>query len=119
MGFLRVHPFYDIFAEFERGLSRFESSEEIYDRGDTRRYFKDGILHREDGPAVIKYGKDGKAIEEQYFLEGVKKTKEEVQAYHNDKEDKKVHIVYLGEKAFKVTGKKLRELQEKLGLEEV
>lgn len=90
----------------------------VYSDGETEKHFKNGALHREDGPAIVKYGKDGKIVEETYFLEGVKKTKEEVEAYHKDKEDKKEHLVYLGNKRFKITGKKLRELQEKLGLEE-
>jgi hypothetical protein len=81
------------------------------------RYSKGGLLHREDGPSLIKYGKDGKVESEEYYLEGVKKTKEEVEAYRLDKEDKKQHVIYLGDKAYKVTGKKLKELTKSLGLE--
>jgi hypothetical protein len=90
----------------------------VYSDGETEKHFKNGMLHRLDGPAVIKYAKDGKVTSEEYFLEGVKKTKEEVEVCRNDIENKKEHIVYLGNKRFKITGKKLKELQEKLGLEE-
>jgi hypothetical protein len=111
MRYYRPFLFSNFFDEFFYELNQIPDNQE--------RYLKDGALHREDGPALIKYGKDGKVEKEEYYLEGVKKTKEEVEAYRLDKEENKEHLVYLGDKRYRVTGKKLKELTTKLGLEEV
>ncbi len=35
-----------------------------------RKYYVDGVLHREGGPAVIEYYEDGKIKEERYYFKG-------------------------------------------------
>jgi hypothetical protein len=125
-----------IFAEFDHSFREYEkdwgvtlpsisvpgiaysSNTRIYSDGETEKHFLNGMLHCEDGPAVVKYNKKGEIESEEYFLEGVKKTKEEVETYRIDKEEKEEHLISLGNKRFKITGKKLKELQNKLGLEE-
>jgi hypothetical protein len=86
----------------------------VYSDGETEKHFKNGALSRLDGPALIKYGKDGKIVSEEYYIDGVKKTKEEVEACRIDIEESKVHTIYLGNKKYKLTGKKLKELQATL-----
>ena len=130
-----IDAFNRMFAEFDHAFRGWESDWgvslpvitvpsvssgdiRVYSDGKVEKHFKDGMLHREDGPAIIKYKDNGTIASEEYFLEGVKSTKEAVETSKRKKEDEQIHTVYLGHKKFKVTGKKLRELQEKLGLEE-
>jgi hypothetical protein len=46
------------------------------------KYYRDGKLHREDGPASVRRNPDGSAVEE-YYLDGVKFQKDEYDAKMN------------------------------------
>jgi hypothetical protein len=95
----------------------YHSDRRVYSDGNIEKHYVNGVLHRDDGPAVIEY-KDGKISKETYFLDGEKVTKEAVEEYKQKVEDEKVHTIYLGNKKYKVNGKKLRELEKLFGLEE-
>lgn len=84
----------------------------IYSDGETEKHFKNGALHRTDGPAIIQYGKDGKIAKELYYIDGEKTTKENVEKLRQELEDKKIHTIYIGGKTQKITGKRLKELQK-------
>lgn len=115
MRYLVRDPF-DFFFDFHRVVYTDTS---VVSDGTTRRVLKNGALHNEDGPALIRYDTSGKVALEEYYLDGVKSTKEEVLALKQKKEDETVHTITLGGKQYKATGKKLRELSKQLGLEEV
>jgi hypothetical protein len=82
-----------------------------YNDGEKTEYFKNGKLHREDGPAVI--WNDGKKQSE-YWLEGRQVDKKEVENYQQKLADEKIHRIFVGEKEYKVKGKYLSEIIEKL-----
>lgn len=84
----------------------------VFSDGNKERHFKDGVLHRDDGPALIEYDDKGKVVKEVYYLEGEKTTKEAVEEHRQKIEDEKIHNIYLGNKAYRVNGKKLRELEK-------
>lgn len=84
----------------------------VYTDGQFEKHFKNGMLHREDGPAVIEYDTGGKIVKESYFIEGEKTTKEVIEERRQKLEDERIHNVYLGNKAYRVTGKELRELEK-------
>ena len=42
-------------------------------------YFFDGVLHKDDGPAVISYDLDGSILRESYYLNGCKCTAEQIE----------------------------------------
>jgi hypothetical protein len=84
----------------------------VYSDGQTEKHFKDGALHRDDGPAVITYDDKGKIATEAYYLEGEKVSKETLEEHKQKIEDERIHNVYLGNKAYRVNGKKLRELEK-------
>lgn len=46
-----------------------------------KKWYKNGKLHREDGPAVIKYSTYGDFIYEEYYINGIRITKEELEKY--------------------------------------
>lgn len=81
----------------------------IYEDSICKRYFENGILHREDGPAVIY--KDNKKPSE-YWLNGIKSSKEQVEKLLNEKEDSKKYTLTLIDESFEVTGKEIRELKQ-------
>jgi hypothetical protein len=53
-------------------------------------------------------------VKEGYFLEGEKVTKEEIESRRLKLEDERIHNVYIGNQARRVTGKKLKELKKLL-----
>jgi hypothetical protein len=69
-------------------------------------YYKDGMIHNENGPAVVY--KDGK---EEYWLEGSKVTKEDVESYRQKLEDEKQHYISLDDTSYTISGKQYRELK--------
>jgi len=83
----------------------------VYSDGKTEKHFKNGALHRLDGPAVITFGKDGKPLTELYYIEGERTTKEAIQAAKAKLEDEKIYKVYLGNKAYTINGKQLKEVK--------
>lgn len=90
-------------------------------KGNVERKFKDGMLHCEDGPAVIKYKENTLQVEEeQYFLNGEKVTKEAIENLKATKEDREIFDLYVysrdAEKAdrISVTGKQWKEIKKLL-----
>ncbi len=73
-------------------------------------YYKNGMIHNENGPAVIH--KDGK--ESEYWLEGRKVTKQEVDEYRQNVEDNTKHCVYVADKTYIINGKQLKTLKSML-----
>lgn len=71
-------------------------------------HYKEGAMHREDGPAVI-YADKSKPDE--YWLDGRRSTKEEVDSYLARKNDKKLHVVFLDGHNYTITGSTLKELK--------
>lgn len=66
-----------------------------------------GMRHCEDGPAIIY--DDGRPDE--FWLEGVKVTKEEVESNMQKIMDEKIHQIHIDGRTFEVTGKQLREME--------
>jgi len=100
----RSFPHVDIPGVFED--SQFYS----YSEGDRTVHYKNGALHREDGPAVVYHEKGGTRVDE-YWLDGKRVTKEEMESYRTEKLKKKLHRVSLGGDTFTITGEKLVELK--------
>jgi hypothetical protein len=96
--------------------SAYQSSKRVYTQGNIEKHFKNGILHDDKGPAWIEYDDAGKVKKEVYYLEGEKVSKEVIDTYRQKIEDEKIHHISLGSKTYKVTGKKLKELEKSLGL---
>lgn len=109
---LFTNSFRELFEDFDNLFERYEV---VPEKGEyIERTTRNGVLHSTQGkPARITY-KDGKVVKEEYFVDGVLSTKEEVEKAYQKDEDEKIHFISLGEKTFKVTGKKLRELQKQL-----
>lgn len=85
-----------------------------YHDGEKTINYLNGMIHRDDGPAV-KYD-DGR---EEYWLKGMKVSKEEFESHKQQLEDEKVHYIYLDGREYKVTGKKLKELNLKEQLKQL
>lgn len=101
----RSFPHVDIPGIFEE--TQFYS----YSEGDRTVHYKNGALHREDGPAVVYHGHDDNTRPDEYWLEGKRVTKEEMEAYRLEKVKKKLHKVSLSGETFTITGEKLNELK--------
>lgn len=84
-----------------------------YEDEDKVVHYKNGALHREDGPAVF-YHRGGK--ENEYWLEGRRATKEEVELFAKEKRKKKIYSLTLDGKDYKITGEKLDELKKWLDI---
>jgi hypothetical protein len=69
------------------------------------------MIHREDGPAITYV--DGKQFGE-YWLNGQKVTEADVTALRANQEEEKEHSIYIGEREYKVKGKKKLEEIKKL-----
>lgn len=72
------------------------------------KYVKDGMLHREDGPAVIR--KDGDKKIEEYWLFGEKLTKREWELKVEQINDEKLHTIYVDDHPYTVKGKRYRDI---------
>ena len=108
---------FDSLFDFKYTEAKYYTDVRTVSDGKTRKTFKDGILHSVDGkPAIIEYNEKGQILKEVYFWEGEKTTKESVIAKIQDIEDKKEHLVNLGGKQYKITGKKLKEIEKTFGL---
>lgn len=81
-----------------------------YDDGEKVEYFLNGRLHNHNGPA-IEYKDKNK--ESEYWLEGRKVTKEDVEKYKEDLEDKKEHYITIDGKTKVITGKQYKEFKSK------
>lgn len=113
------------FRDFERSSGRFnmlpkitlpsvktysESYRTIND-GESIRYFKNGMLHNDEGPAVIYQDKDKQA---EYWLNGIKSTEKDVEEIKLKKEDERKHTIYLDSVPYEVTGKQLKQIKDNL-----
>jgi hypothetical protein len=114
--------FRDIEKEYGRGLfptisipslqNTINETAVVHSDGKKTIYYKNGMVHREDGPAITY--NDGKQFEE-YWLNGQKVTKEEVSSLREKQEEEKEYSVYIGDREYKVKGKKkLAELENLL-----
>lgn len=111
--------FNEMLSDFYTSFYHDESGDgvTVYTKPNEQRTFKNGVLHSVNGkPAVTKYNSKREVIEEQYFWEGEKVTKETVLAKVAEVEDNKKHVITLGNKEYVVTGKKLKEIEKMLGL---
>jgi mannosyltransferase OCH1-like enzyme len=88
-------------------VKTYSVDQRAYDDGEKIQKFTNGILHCETGPAVVYH--DEKK-EDEYWLEGRLVTKEEVEKRKEEIEDNRMHSIWIDNKEFKVTGKRLREL---------
>lgn len=77
-----------------------------------RTYYHNGLVSRLDGPAIE--WKDEKK-EDEWYVDGVRLTKEEVEAKKQEIEDAATHHLTIDGKHMEVTGKQLRELKKMLG----
>lgn len=71
-------------------------------------HYKDGALHREDGPAVVY---SDKSKPDEYWLDGRRSTKEEVAAFLEDRNNNKRYLLTVGTELYEMTGSKLKELE--------
>lgn len=101
----RSFPHVDIPGIFEE--TQFYS----YSEGDRTVHYKNGALHREDGPAVVYHEQNKGEDRDEYWLEGRRVTKNDVESYRLEKAKKKLHKVSLGGENFTITGEKLNELK--------
>jgi hypothetical protein len=124
----RTNDLFTIFDAFfdDRRLSRLEPQKIYYDDvrsysdGKTSKIFKNGVLHSVNGePAIIEFNEKGEVTKEHYFWEGERTTKDVVKSKIQEIEDNREHVIDLGGKTYKVKGKKLKEIEKLLGLEEV
>ena len=109
----RIFPHVDIPGVFE------DTQLYSYSDGDKVVHYKNGALHREDGPAVVYHNSSDNAKPDEYWLDGRRVTKEEVEAYRLDKVKKKLHKISLGGETFTITGEKLNELKDWLKVNSV
>ena len=77
-----------------------------YHDGEKTISYQNGLVHNDTGPAII-YDDDR---EDEYYLNGIKSTKEEVESLKQKLEDEREHSVWVDGKEYKVSGKRLREL---------
>jgi len=78
-----------------------------YHDGEKTIKLENGMVHCGDGPAIIY---DDENTEDEYWLKGVKTTKEEVESNIKKIEDSRIHNVHVDGKTYNITGKQLREL---------
>jgi hypothetical protein len=76
-------------------------------------YYKNGMVHREDGPAVV-YKKDDTLSE--YWLFGKRVSKSDFLLEKEKIDDSKIHIIYIDHEKYKITGKQLKKLKETLDI---
>lgn len=79
-------------------------------------FYKNGKVHREDGPAVVykSQGSDTNHKPNEYWLDGKQVTKEVVEALVAKTEEEKEYVIYVGDVEYKVKGKKKLEELKKL-----
>jgi hypothetical protein len=105
-----VRRFYGEEWDFPRVTTQ-DRNKSSFSNGNIREYYVNGILHREDGPAVVYLDK---SKPDEYWLKGRVSSKEEVQALIDKKEETTPHYVNVDGKVYNVVGKK--KLQEILNL---
>lgn len=88
-------------------IKTYSVDQRAYDDGEKIQKFTNGILHCETGPAVTYHNKEK---EPEYWLDGRRVTKEEVDKRKEEIEDNRMHSIWIDNKEFKVSGKRLREL---------
>jgi hypothetical protein len=79
-------------------------------------YYKNGKVHREDGPA-IQYHKNGQMPDgtlDEYWLEGKHVTKKDIVDLLAKQEEEREYVIYIGEREYKIKGKKKLQEIEKL-----
>lgn len=84
-------------------------------RDNVERHFKDGALHREDGPAIVYLDK---SKEDEWWLHGARVSEKDVKKYAEEKEETREHVVYLRKgRPYRITGKQLKEVEKLLEIE--
>lgn len=89
-----------------KSYSRYEDIR-TYDDGTKEETYKNGKLH-----GVVSY--HDKKTPSEYWLEGKQITKEAWEASLAEQEDKKIHVIYVDDRPYEVTGKQLKELKSSL-----
>jgi riboflavin biosynthesis pyrimidine reductase len=74
-------------------------------------HYKNGLVHREDGPAVITRNSDG-SVTESYYLNGICVQKEDLDKLKQKLEDEQIHEIWVDGRRYEVTGKKLKEVMK-------
>jgi hypothetical protein len=82
-----------------------------YDDGSTRHYLN-GMLHNENGPAIVR--KEGKNTVEEYFLHGERLSKSDWEHRTASIRDNQEHEIVVDGKVHRVKGKKLAEIRKLL-----
>jgi hypothetical protein len=101
------NAFEELQDDFERQF--YGASTRIIEYSNCKKYYTNGILHREDGPAVVYH--DSKKPSE-YWLNGTKVSKEIVEKAVEEKENNKKYILSFVDEKFEVTGKELKEIKQ-------
>jgi hypothetical protein len=89
-----------------KSYSRYEDIRS-YDDGTKTETYKNGKLHGE----VIYHDKKTPT---EYWVEGRQVTKEVWDAGRVEQEDKKIHVIYIDNRPYEVTGKQLKEFKASL-----
>lgn len=95
---------YDADAFFNRNCKRSVNNYQEIDNGEVIETYHNGRLHNEKGPAVSYKDKSKHNLNE-YWLNGRKVTKDEVDAYREKKEDETPIIITIEGVEKKITGK--------------
>lgn len=83
-------------------IKTFSVDQRAYDDGEKIQKFTNGILHCETGPAVV-YHDDKK--EDEYWLDGRRVDKEDVESLKQKLEDEREHSVWIDGKEYKIKHK--------------
>jgi hypothetical protein len=76
--------------------------------------YVNGMIHKDNGPAVVY--DDGK---EEFWLKGMKVSKQEFESHKQQLEDDKIHYVHIDGVEYTLTGKQLKELNLKEKLKQL
>jgi len=89
-----------------KSYSRYEDIR-TYDDGTKVETYKNGKIHGE-----VSY--HDKKTPSEYWIEGKQVTKEAWEANIAEQEDKKIHLIYIDNRPYEVTGKQLKEVKSSL-----
>lgn len=109
-----------LFSDFDRVFDSFFTpvrnygrtiTSGTYDDGEKKTWYVNGMIHREDGPAVV-YHDEGKKSE--YWLKGKLLSKRDWEDEVDRIEGEREHTVYIDGHKHTVKGKNLRKIKELL-----
>lgn len=104
---------FDHVFDAPRYITRYVENTQAYDDGEKIETYVNGRLHNEKGPAV-KYKDSTKQNNNEYWLNGRRSSKDEVDKYREKLEDEAIKYITVEGKEYKVTGKQLKEVNSKV-----